>query len=94
MGTITYFPTLESNNVKVNKGINNEIIIIKKDSIMINGIEYYELSDEEFISMIEKNTTQESRERFIREVFEIIKDECSRDLDILRIFKSVFGKRR
>lgn len=85
MGEIVHFP-----NNKKNKDDKVDIIQVSKNKIIVNGVEYESMDLEDFIMNME--ISPEAEERFIKGLFEIIKEECFKDWKLMKIFKEVFRK--
>ena len=69
-----------------------EVIQISKDKIMINGVECKEVDLEEFIMGMD--ISPEAGERFVRGLLEIIKEECSSNWKLAKMFKEVFKTKK
>ena len=69
-----------------------EVIRISKEKIMINGVECKEVDLEEFI--MEMDISPEAEERFVRGLLEVIKEECSSNWKLAKMFKEVFKTKK
>ena len=69
-----------------------EVIRISKDKITINGVECKEVDLEEFIMGMD--ISPEAEERFVRGLLEIIKEECSSNWKLAKMFKEVFKTKK
>lgn len=85
MGKITYFPKqcdTTSNEV--------DVIQISNNKIKINDVECEPMDLEKFIEQYP--ISEEAEERFIRGLFQIIKEELVDNWKVMKIFKEIFRK--
>lgn len=82
MGRISNFPKQSTNEI--------EIVQVSKNTIMVNGVEYESMDLDEFI--MSRNVSPEAEERFIKELFIIIRDYVIADWKIMKIFREVFKR--
>ncbi|WP_053983453.1 hypothetical protein [Niameybacter massiliensis] len=82
MGQIIHFPNSKKDDSNI------DVVQVSKDKIIINGVECKCMDLEEFIMGMD--ISPESEERFIKGLFEIIKEACFEDIRILKIFKEIF----
>lgn len=81
MGRVVHLPSTK-----------DEIQVVQstKDTVVINGVEYVSMDLEEFINTME--ISPEAEEKFIRGLFQLIKEECLSNWKVLKIFKEIFKR--
>lgn len=73
------------NSIKV-----QEIDDTQKDTLKRDETEYVSMSLDEFVNSFE--ITPEQEEKFARELFKLIKEECKSNWNLKKIFREIFKK--
>lgn len=67
-----------------------DVIVVCKDKVTINGVECQSMDLDEFLCGLD--ISPDAEERFVRGLFQIIKEEVISDWRFLKIFKEIFRK--
>lgn len=82
MGRVVHLPKQPTNEI--------DVVQVSKNRIMVNGVEYESMDLDEFI--MSRNVSPEAEEKFIMELFIIIRDYVIADWKIMKIFRDVFKR--